>query len=86
MLLEIGKSVQAQQSGPAHMSEQLHESYAALHEHVDRQYQHLTETMGISHETVGEDPTPTRGSYERTCPRTTASAPWRPRRPAPPSR
>ena len=38
------------------MSPQLHQSYAALHEHVDRQYQHLTKTMGISHEIVGEDP------------------------------
>lgn len=56
VLLEIGKGVQAQQGGPSHMSEQLHQSYAALNEHVNRQYQHLTETMGISHETTSGDP------------------------------
>ena len=56
VLLEVGKGVAAQQGGPTHMSEQLHQSYAALNEHINRQYQHMTETMGISHEVTPEDP------------------------------
>jgi hypothetical protein len=57
VLLEVGKSVAGQQGGgPAHMSPQLHQSYAALHEHVDRQYEHMTTKMGISHEIVADDP------------------------------
>ena len=61
VLLEIGKSVAGQQGGPTHMSEQLHASYQALHEHVNRQYAYMTSPtsqggMGITHEITPEDP------------------------------
>ena len=61
VLLEIGKGVASQQGAPEHMSPQLHESYAALHEHVGRQYAHMTAPtseggMGITHEITEGDP------------------------------
>ena len=61
VLHEIGGIVAKQQGAPVHISPQMHESYAALHEHIGRQYEHLTSPvekggLGITHEVSAEDP------------------------------
>src|SRR6185503_7221887 len=58
----IGGIVQKQQGGtPMHISPQMEQSYAALHEHIGRQYEHLTKPtseggLGITHEVTAGDP------------------------------
>jgi len=59
----IGNAVRRQQDTPAHISPQMHESYAALTEHINRQYDFMTRSkdeggMGISVEVSPEDPYP----------------------------
>lgn len=57
----IGAAVRDQQGPPAHISPQMHQSYAALAEHIGKQYDYMTGPkesggMGISVEVTPEDP------------------------------
>jgi len=61
VLHAVGGIVAKQQGAPPHMSDQMKASYAALHEGINRQYEHLTKPtseggLGIKHEVTAEDP------------------------------